>query len=359
MEKEPKVVEMKIKIADNLIGEGEPCFIIAEAGVNHNGDIDLARKLVDAAREAGADAVKFQTFKAEMIVTRSAEKAGYQKETTPSEESQYDMIRKLELAGEDFRNLFAYAQEKGILFLSSPFDKGSVDLLSELGVSALKIPSGEITNFPLLKHISRQRKPIILSTGMATQEEVGEALEVIKEQGTDEIILLHCVTSYPAKIEDMNLKAMETLRNTFQLPAGLSDHSIGIIIPVAAVALGACVIEKHFTLDKNLPGPDHRASLEPDELKQMITAIRNVEKAMGNGIKKPTKVEDENKKMVRRSLVAKVDIPQGTTITEEMLAIKRPGAGLEPKYLGEVIGRTAEATIKKDEIITTSKLRSK
>ncbi|MAF85441.1 MAG: N-acetylneuraminate synthase [Dehalococcoidales bacterium] len=350
---------MKIKIADNMIGEGEPCFIIAEAGVNHNGDIDLARKLVDAAREAGADAVKFQTFKAETIVTRSAEKAGYQKETTPSEESQYDMIKKLELAGEDFKSLFAYAQEKGVLFLSSPFDKGSVDLLSELGVSALKIPSGEITNFPLLKHIAKKGKPIILSTGMATHEEVGETLEVIKEQGIDDIILLHCVTSYPAKIGDMNLKAMETLRNAFQLPVGLSDHSIGTIIPVAAVALGACVIEKHFTLDKNLPGPDHRASLEPDELKQMITAIRDVEKAMGNGIKRPTKVEEENKKVVRRSLVAKVDIPQGTTITGEMLAIKRPGTGLEPKYLGEIIGRTAEGTIKKDEIIAISKLRSK
>jgi len=347
----------KVKIAGKMIGKGEPCFIIAEAGVNHNGDVNLAKKLIDVAKEAGADAVKFQTFKAEEVVTRSAEKAKYQKETTPAEESQYEMIRKLELAGEDFRGLFAYAQEKGVLFLSSPFDKGSVDLLSELGVSAFKIPSGEITNFPLLRYIARKGKPIILSTGMATQEEVGEALEIIKQEGIDDIILLHCVSSYPAKIEDMNLKAMDTLRNAFKLPVGLSDHSIGVTIPIAAAALGACVIEKHFTLDKNLPGPDHRASVEPDELKQMITAIRDVERAMGNGIKKPTKVEEENKKVVRRSIVAGVDIPQGTIITEDMLAIKRPGTGLEPKYLGEVIGRTAKETIKQDELIIWSLLK--
>jgi len=350
---------VKVKIAGKLIGKGEPCFIIAEAGVNHNGNINLAKKLIDVAKEVGADAVKFQTFKAKELVTKSVEKAGYQKETTPSEESQYDMIKKLELSGEDFKNLFAYAHEKGILFLSSPFDTESVALLDELGVSAFKVPSGEITNFPLLKHIARKRKPIILSTGMATQGEVEEALEVIKGEGVEDIILLHCVTSYPAKIEDMNLKAMETLGNAFKLPVGLSDHSLGVTIPVAAVALGACVIEKHFTLDKSLPGPDHRASLEPDELKQMVTAIRDVEKALGDGVKRPTKDEEEIKKVARRSIVARVDIPQGTIITEEMLAIKRPGTGLEPKYLGEIIGRIAEATIKKDEIITISKLRSK
>ncbi|MBA7481332.1 N,N'-diacetyllegionaminic acid synthase [subsurface metagenome] len=349
----------KIRFANKLIGKGKPCFIIAEAGVNHNGDINLAKKLVDVAKEAGADAVKFQTFKAEEVVIRNAAKAAYQKETTPPEESQYDMLRKLELSKDDFADLFAYAQEQGILFLSSPFDVGSVDLLSELGVSAFKIPSGEITNQPLLKHIARKRKPIILSTGMATREEVGEALEVIKQEGTDDIILLHCVSSYPAKIEDMNLKAMETLENSFQLPVGLSDHSTGITIPIAAVALGACVIEKHFTLDRKLPGPDHRASLEPDELKQMVTAIRDVERAMGNGVKRPTRDEEENKKVVRRSIVAKVDIPQETIITEGMLDIRRPGTGLEPKYLGKIIGRTAEATIKKDEIITISKLRGK
>ena len=347
----------KVKISDRLIGEGEPCFIIAEAGVNHNGDINLARKLIDVAKEAGADAVKFQTFKAKELVTRSAEKAGYQKKTTPFEESQYDMIRKLELSEKDFEELFAYAQEKGMIFLSTPFDKGSVDLLDELGISAFKVGSGEITNFPLLKHIARKGKLIILSTGMATLEEVGEALEIIKEEGRDDIILLHCVSSYPAKIEAMNLKAMETLRNAFKLPVGLSDHSLGITIPIAAVALGACLIEKHLTPDKNLLGPDHRASLEPDELKQMVTAIRDVEKAMGNGVKRPTKDEEANKTVGRRSIVARVDIPRETTITEEMLDIKRPGTGLEPKYLNSVIGRKVKENIRHDELITFAKLR--
>jgi len=342
----------KVRIAGRLIGEGAPCFIIAEAGVNHNGDVNLARKLIDVAKEAGADAVKFQTFKAEEVVTRSAEKARYQKETTPSEQSQYDMIKKLELSGEDFKHLSAYAQEKGILFLSSPFDKGSVNLLSELGVAAFKVPSGEITNFPLLKYVAKKGKPIILSTGMATQGEVGEALGVIKEEGIEDIILLHCVTSYPAKIDDMNLKAMETLRDTFKLPAGLSDHSLGLTIPIAAVALGACVVEKHFTLDKNLPGPDHRASLEPDELKQMVTAIRDVERAMGDGIKRPTKDEEENKKVARRSIVARADIPKTAIITEEMLTTKRPGIGIEPKYMNSIVGRKAKRNIKEGSILT-------
>lgn len=346
----------KVKIADRLIGEGEPCFIIADAGVNHNGDINLAKRLIDVAKEAGADAVKFQTFKTEELLTRSAEKAGYQKETTPSEESQYDMIRKLELSGENFEELFAYAQEKGMIFLSTPFDKGSVDLLDELGISAFKVGSGEITNFPLLKHIARKRKPIILSTGMATLEEVEVALEAIKEEGGDDIILLHCVSSYPAKIEDMNLKAMETLGNAFKFPVGLSDHSLGITMPIAVVALGACVIEKHSTLDKNLPGPDHRASLEPEELKQMVTAIRDVEKAMGDGIKRPTKDEEENKRAARRSLVAKVDIPAGSVITEEMLDVKRPGDGLEPKYLGQIIGKKATKDIIQDAFVLWNNL---
>ncbi len=348
-----------VKIAGRLVGDGEPCFIIAEAGVNHNGDIKLARKLIDVAKEAGADAIKFQTFKAEELVTRNAEKTAYQRETTPAEESHYDMVRKLELARKDFRELFAYAQEKGMIFLSTPFDKGSVDLLDELGVTVFKVGSGEITNFPLLKYIARKSRLIILSTGMATLPEIEAALETIKGGGSNDIILLHCVSSYPAKVEDMNLRTMQTLRDTFKLPVGLSDHSRGITIPVAAVALGACLIEKHFTLDNSLPGPDHQASLEPDGLKQMVTAIRDVEKAMGDGIKRPTVVEEAIKKVARRSIVAGGDIPRGTVITREMLDIKRPGTGLEPKYLGEIIGRTAEVTIKKDEIITISQLRGK
>ncbi len=339
----------RIKVGNRVIGDGEPCFVIAEAGVNHNGDINLAKRLIDVAREARADAVKFQTFKAEEIVTKNAEKARYQKQTTGAEESQFEMIKRLELSEKDFRGLFTYAQKKGIMFLSSPFDRSSVDLLDRLGIPAFKIPSGEITNFPLLRYIATKERPIILSTGMSTLREVEEALKVIKEEGIDDIILLHCVTSYPAKIEDMNLRAMETLRAAFRLPAGLSDHSMGIIIPVAAVALGACVIEKHFTLDRNLPGPDHRASLEPEELRQMVKAIRDIEKAMGDGLKRPTAEEEENKKVARRSIVARVDIPKGIIISEDMLDFKRPGTGLAPKYMTEIMGRKTKRDIKSGE----------
>ena len=342
---------VQVKIGGRNIGEGEPCFIIAEAGVNHNGDIKLAKKLIDIAKEAGVDAVKFQTFRAEEVVTKSAEKAGYQKETTPSEESQYDMIRKLELTGSDFRELFDYAQKKGLISLSSPFDKGSVDLLDELGVLAFKVGSGEITNFLLLKHIARKKKPIILSTGMSTLEEIGEALKVIRAEGIEEIVLLHCVSCYPAKVEDMNLRAMGTLRHAFKLPVGLSDHTVGITIPIAAVALGACVIEKHFTLDKNLHGPDHRASLEPEELKGMVKAIRDVERAFGDGVKKPIAEEEENKKVGRRSIVARVDVAERAIITEEMLSVRRPGNGLEPRHLGAIIGKRAKRHIKSGELI--------
>lgn len=352
-----KVIEMiKVSIAGKLIGEGESCFIIAEAGVNHNGDVGLARKLIDTAKESGADAVKFQTYKAEEIATRNAEKAGYQRETTGAHESQFEMLKHLELSQRDFRGLFDYARKKGIIFLSTPFDAESVDFLEGLGVPAFKVGSGEVTNFPLLKHIAQKKKPIILSTGMATLEEVKKALDIIKEAGEEETVLLHCVSSYPAKIEDMNLKAMATLRDAFRLPVGLSDHSLGITIPIAATALGACIIEKHFTLDKNLPGPDHRASLEPEELKQMVTAIRDVEKAMGDGIKKPTKDEEENKKVGRRSIVAKVNIPCGTIITEDMLDIKRPGTGLEPRHLSIVVGRKAKEDIGRDKLVTFDKL---
>ena len=346
----------KIKIAGKLVGEGKPCFIIAEAGVNHNGDVNLAKKLIDVAKEAGADAVKFQTFKAEEVVSKGAEKARYQKETTGAVESQLEMIKKLELTEKDFGELSDYARKKGIIFLSSPFDKPSVDLLDKLGVPAFKIPSGEITNFPLLKHIARKKKPIILSTGMSTLGEIEEALEIIRKERAEEIILLHCVSCYPAEIKDMNLKAMDTLRYAFGLPVGLSDHTLGITIPIAAVARGACVIEKHFTLDKNLPGPDHRASLEPDELKELISAIRDVEKALGDGTKIPTAEEKENKKVARRSLVAKVDIPKGAIITEEMLDCKRPGGGIEPRVMNMIIGRKARENIGHDELITFTKL---
>ena len=341
----------KIKISDKFIDEGEPCFIIAEAGVNHNGDINLAKKLIGAAKEAGADAVKFQTFRAENVVTKNAGKAEYQKETAGIGESQYDMIKKLELTEEDFKELAEYAKKKDILFLSSPFDKESVDLLDGLDVPAFKIGSGEITNFPLLKHTAKKEKPIILSTGMCTLGEVEEALNVIRSERVEDVILLHCVSNYPARIEDVNLRAMETLKQAFKIPVGFSDHTLGITASIAAVALGACVIEKHFTLDRNLPGPDHKASLEPDELKEMVKGIRDVEKALGDWIKQPTTNEEEIKKIARRSVIAKIDIPEGTVITEGMLDVKRPGTGIEPKYFDFIVGMRAKKDIKKSDIV--------
>ena len=342
----------KIRIGNRIVGEEEPCFIIAEAGVNHNGSVEMAKKLIDTAKEAGVDAVKFQTFKTEEIVTKSAKKALYQKETTGLQESQYEMLKKLELKEDDFKELASYAEKRGIIFLSSPFDEESADLLEQLKVPVFKVGSGEITNFPLLKHIAKKEKPIILSTGMATLGEVEEALNVIRSEGVEDVILLHCVSNYPARIEDVNLRAMETLKQAFKNPVGFSDHTLGITAPIAAVALGACVIEKHFTLDRNSPGPDHKASLEPDELKEMVKTIRDVEKALGGGIKRPTKEEEEVKKVVRRSIVAKMDIFEGAIITEDMLDVKRPGMGIEPKYVDMVVGRKAKENIKRDEIIT-------
>ena len=347
----------QIRIGNRLIGEGEPCFIIAEAGVNHNGDINLAKKLIDVAKEAGADAVKFQTFKAEELVTRSAEKAGYQKETTPSDESQYDMIKKLELPEKDFRELFTHARSKDIVFLSTPYDKQSVDLLARLGVPAIKVSSADITNHPLLSRVAAKKLPIILSTGMSTLGEVEEAVGEIVNSGNEQIILLHCNFNYPARVKDINLRAMNTLRQAFNLPVGYSDHTMGIEVSLAAVALGAVVIEKHFTLDRNLPGPDHRASLEPGELREMVVKIRNVEQALGSPVKQPFGEEVQNREICRRSLVARVDIPQGSIITEEMIDAKRPGTGISPKYIAALVGRKAVSTIKKDDLITWDKVR--
>jgi len=348
----------KIKIGNKLVSNEEPILIVAEIGVNHNGDIRLAKKLIDAAKDAGADAVKFQAFKTEKIVAKYAAKAEYQKETTRSGESQYEMIRKLELKEEEFIELYDYAKKKNIVFLSSAFDNESVDLLNNLGVPAFKVASGEITNFPLLRYIAEKQKPVILSTGMSTLDEIEDALKVIREKGVEDIVLLHCVTSYPAKIEDANLRVIETLRRRFKLPVGFSDHTFGITIPIAAAALGAVLIEKHFTLDRTLPGPDHRASLEPDELKDMIKAIRDVEEALGDGIKRPTEDEERIKKAARRSIVAIVDIPKGSAITRDMLDVKRPGTGIEPKYLDVVIGRKAKRNIKKDDILKWDSLQT-
>lgn len=350
-----KIVMRKVEISNKNIGPREPCFIVAEAGVNHNGEVRLAKKLIDVAKKAGADAVKFQVFKAENTVTRTAEKAAYQKRGT-EKGSQYKMLKKLELTESEFKQLADYAKTKKIIFLASAFDMKSVDLLDRLKVPAFKIPSGEITNFPLLKHIARKGKPIIMSTGMSNLGEVEEALKAIREEGVNDVILLHCVSDYPAKVEESNLRAMETLKRIFGLPVGLSDHTLGITVPIAAVALGAAVIEKHFTLDKKLPGPDHKASLEPKELGEMVACIREVERALGNGIKKPIKSEEAVKKTVRRSIVARVNIPKGTAIAEHMLNLKRPGTGLEPKYLKKVVEKRAKKDIKADELITFEKL---
>jgi N,N'-diacetyllegionaminate synthase len=333
----------------NGINISKRVFIIAEAGVNHNGRLDLAYQLIDVAKDAGADAVKFQTFKAENVVSRLADKAEYQKKTTGSNESQFEMIKKLEISFDDFIKLKKYCDKKEIIFLSTPFDHQSIDFLYDL-IDIYKIPSGEIINHPYLKHIAAKNKPIIMSTGMANLGEVEEAINTILSVNSKaNISLLHCTTNYPAPYEEVNLKAMQTLAVAFKLPVGYSDHTLGIEVPVAAVAMGAKIIEKHFTLDKKLSGPDHKASLEPSELKEMVKAIRNIEIALGDGIKKPNKSEIEIMKVARRSLIATRDIRVGEIIKESDIAIKRPGTGILPKFKEIVIGMKLINDIRQDE----------
>lgn len=326
-------------------------FIIAEAGVNHNGKIENAIKLIDAAAEAGADAVKFQTFKTQNIVCRNAKKAEYQKQTTDADENQYMMLRKLELTEQMHEQLLQHCKEKEILFLSTPFDLDSIDYLDRLGISIMKVPSGEITNYPYLKKIAETGKKVIMSTGMCTIEEVETAVKVLKKYGSKDISLLHCNTEYPTPFCDVNLSAMTTLKNKFDLEVGYSDHTLGIEIPVAAVAMGATIIEKHFTLDKNMEGPDHKASLEPEELKQMVNAIRNVESALGNGMKTPSASEKKNIEIARKSIVAKKNIAAGEAFTEENLTTKRPGNGISPMKWNEIIGTKAKRDFAIDEMI--------
>jgi N,N'-diacetyllegionaminate synthase len=333
------------------VGDAYPAFIIAEAGVNHNGDLDMALRLIDAAVKAGANAVKFQTFSADRLVTRQARKAAYQQQTTDTQESQHAMLKRLELSVSDHERLVAHAQAQGIVFLSTPFDHASADLLFELDVAAIKIGSGELTNLPLLAHVARQKRPIILSTGMAYLGEVEEAVCCIQAHSDAALILLHCVSNYPAQEADVNLRAMLTMRQAFGLPVGYSDHTVGMAVSIAAVALGACVIEKHFTLDRSLPGPDHRASLEPDEIRAMVQAIRSVEAALGDGIKRPAANEADTARVARKSVVSQVAIPAGTVITAGMLAIKRPGSGILPRYLTQIVGRTARVAIPADTLI--------
>lgn len=355
-------------------------YIIAEAGVNHNGSIDMARKLIDVAARSGADAVKFQTFRAERLVSKTAQKAEYQKQTTGSEESQFEMIKKLELDVDTHRLLQQHCLECGIEFLSTPFDHESVDLLAGLGVSRLKVPSGELTNAPLLLKIARAGLPVIVSTGMATLGEVEQALAVIafgfvRGEGAslaafaeayasaegqqalrERVSLLHCTTEYPAPVADINLRAMDTLHAAFGLPVGYSDHTEGIAIPVAAVARGAQIVEKHFTLDRTLPGPDHKASLEPAELTAMVRSVREVEQALGSGLKAPAASEQKNISVARRSLVAVQPIAEGEVFTEENLAARRPGSGLSPMLYWQVLGTRARRAYAEDEQLSSDAL---
>lgn len=326
-------------------------FIIAEAGDNHNGSLDLAFRLVDKAAEAGADCVKFQTFVTEEVISKRAEKAEYQKESTGAEENQYEMVKKLELSFGDFRKLQQYAKKKDLLFLSTPFDIPSVDFLESIHIPCFKIPSGEITNLPYLIRVAQTGQDIILSTGMAEMTEIEEAFNVLKEHGAGEISLLHCNTEYPTPMEDVNLRAMLTLKEKFGVRVGYSDHTKGIEVPIAAAAMGAEIIEKHFTLDHNMEGPDHKASLEPDELKAMVEGIRNIEKALGNGIKTASSSEKKNIDIARKSIVARRRIAKGEILTEENLAVKRPGNGISPMKWYEITGTAAVRDFDEDEMI--------
>lgn len=328
-------------------------FIIAEAGVNHNGSLELAKQLIDVAADAGADAVKFQTFQADKLVSKMAPKAHYQQQTTGMSETQYEMIKKLELDEAAHHELLAYCKDKKILFLSTPFDHDSIDLLDRLGMEIYKIPSGEINNLPYLRHVGSLGKKVILSSGMADLGEVEDALDILIAAGTpkEKITVLHATTEYPCPIDEVNIRAMLTIAEAFGVDTGYSDHTNGIEVPIAAAALGAKVIEKHFTLDKAMEGPDHKASLEPEELVAMVSAIRNIEKALGDGIKKPSKSETKNMSVARKSIVAAQPIRKGELLTETNLTVKRPGNGVSPMLWDSIIGSIAMKDYQKDELI--------
>lgn len=332
---------------------GRKVIVIAEAGVNHNGDVVLAERLVDAAVAAGADFVKFQTFSADRLVTQKAKKADYQRETTGSAESQYEMLRRLELGQDVHFRLAEYCASKGIGFLSTAFDEQNLDFLVSLGIPLVKVPSGEITNLPYLRRVAHYAKPVVLSTGMATMGEIDDALTVLETGGVNrsQVTVLHCTTEYPAAMADVNLRAMQTIGDTFGVAIGYSDHTLGIEVPIAATAMGATIIEKHFTLDKTLPGPDHRASLEPQELAAMIAAIRNVELSLGDGVKEPRPVEERNKLVARKSLVSAAPIRCGELFSPENLCVKRPGTGVSPMLWDSYIGKPAGRDYVEDELI--------
>ncbi len=326
-------------------------IIIAEAGVNHNGSMELAIQMADAAKEAGADYIKFQTFIPENLVSRHASKADYQKAATGTEESQLEMLQKLALTQENFRELQAYCQKIGIGFLSTPFDLESICFLNQLDMDFWKLPSGEITNLPYLEAIGRTHKRVVMSTGMSELCEIGEAVRILELNGAGEITLLHCNTEYPTPYADVNLLAMKQLKEVFRKPAGYSDHTVGMEVSIAAAALGASVIEKHFTLDRNLPGPDHKASLEPEELKQLVQAVRHIQASLGDGQKKRTRSEEKNCQAARKSIVAKCSIKAGDIFSEENLTVKRPGSGISPMKWHEILGQAAQRDYEEDELI--------
>jgi N,N'-diacetyllegionaminate synthase len=341
-----------IYIAGRPVGPGHPTFIIAEAGVNHNGDTAIAYRLIDAAAAAGADAVKFQTFKADKLVTKAAKMADYQVENIGAESSQLEMLRKLELQYADHAALKAYSEQLGLVFMSTPFDQDGIDFLHALGVAAFKAGSGDLTNLPHLQKMAQQGVPMIISTGMAVLEECVDAVEAIRAVGDPGLVVLHCTTNYPCPEVEVNLKAMTTLATELQCLVGYSDHTEGILVPQLAVAAGACVIEKHFTLDRNMEGPDHKASLEPQELAEMVTMIRRIEQIVGNGVKVPNASELRIMEAARKSIVAAQKILAGTVILAEMLDIKRPGTGISPKKMQDLVGKRAKTTIEADTVIT-------
>lgn len=329
----------------------EHVIIIAEAGVNHNGSFELAKKMVDAAKEAGVDYVKFQTFNPEKLVSKYAEKAEYQKETTESDETQLQMLQKLTLTEDNFLSLLDYCSEVGIGFISTPFDLDSIAFLETFDMDFWKVPSGEVTNLPYLEAIARTKRKVVISTGMCDMNEIQDAIQVLEKNGTTDITLLHCNTQYPTPYEHVNLSAMNSIRDALHKEVGYSDHTQGIEVPIAAVAMGATVIEKHFTLDKNMEGPDHKASLNPAELQQMVVAIRNIEQAIGNGLKEPSSSEMANKAVARKSIVASRSIKQGELFSEDNLTTKRPGTGISPMRWYEVVGKVAPRDFSEDEII--------
>jgi N-acetylneuraminate synthase/N,N'-diacetyllegionaminate synthase len=331
----------EIKIGPRFVGAGHPCFVIAEAGVNHNGDVDLARRLIDAAAEAGANAIKFQTFRADRLVTSTAPKAAYQQAATGADESQFEMLRRLELSEAAHDTLFTHANSRGLAFLSTPFDERSADLLGTLKIPGFKISSGELTNLPFLEHVARLGSPLIVSTGMATLEEVRTAVAAIRAAGNPRIALLQCVSNYPANPADTNLRAMKTMRDSFGIPVGYSDHTLGNEVALAAVALGACIVEKHLTLDRSLPGPDHAASAEPAELTALVHGIRAIESALGDGVKRPAASEAGVAAVARRSLVTARDIAAGETLDDAAITALRPGGGLPPGKKATLLNRRA------------------